>query len=90
MGAESSKIVHQFSTGSSITGVTCLGWASNLANKKHVSVKQKASQTWQNFLPSDGWYSKDKSTLDLPRDLSVIDIEISMPKLSVLVAGGSS
>jgi anaphase-promoting complex subunit 4 len=32
----------------------------------------------------------DISTLDLPRDLTLIDIETSLPKLSVLAPGGSS
>lgn len=89
VGAESSKIVHQFSTGTLVKGITCLGWTSNLANKKSVS-GQKSSQTWQGLLSEDLRYSKERTPLDLPRDLSLIDIEISLPKLSVLAAGGSS
>lgn len=34
--------------------------------------------------------SGDKKPLDLPRDLSLIDIEASMPKLGVLPAGATA
>jgi hypothetical protein len=89
VGAESSKIVHHFSTGSSITGVTCMSWTSNLANRKRSSSKEyKKPQTWQDIFSAAS--PKDRSGLDLPRDLALIDIETSLPKLSVLASSGSS
>lgn len=91
VGAESSKTVHQFSTGTSISGVTCMAWTSNFANKKSASMTQKNSvSTWESHLPEGIHDSTNKAALDLPRDLSLIDIEISLPKLSVLANGGSS
>jgi anaphase-promoting complex subunit 4 len=90
VGAESSKIVHQFSTGSSISGVTCMGWTSNLAKKKSSLKQEKNAQTWQGIFSKDGYYSKNKMALNLPRDLALIDIETSLPKLSVLAGGGNS
>lgn len=90
MGAESSKIVHQFSTGTSISGVTCMGWTSNVANKKSSSVKQTKISAWQHHFSEGNYASKGKAALDLPRDLAMIDVEISLPKLSVLANGGSS
>lgn len=91
VGAESGKIVHQFSTGASILGITCMGWASNFASKKPSSVnRQKSPQSWQDVFSDEGYSSKDSTVLDLPRDLSLIDIETSLPKLSVLASGGGS
>ncbi len=87
VGAESSKIVHQFTTGDQVSGVTCLGWATNLTSKsiRSVSAGQDLG-SWRSFLIEDD----EKMPLDLPRDLSLIDIETSLPKLSVLAAAGSS
>ena len=87
VGAESSKIVHQFTTGDQVSGVTCIGWVSNLTRNKASSKKE--AESWQNFLAEDDILS-EKTPLDLPRDLSMIDIETSLPRLSVLPAGGSS
>lgn len=66
-----------------------MGWTSNLAKKKPNSVTQKeAIQTWQEVFDEDDYSSK--APLELPRDLTLIDIETSLPKLSVLAGGGSS
>ena len=88
VGAESTKIVHQFSTGEGVSGITCMGWGSNVTNKTASSRKSNAS--WDEVLSSDAVISEDKIPLDLPRDLSIIDIERSLPKLSLLAAGGTS
>ncbi|KAG0651892.1 hypothetical protein D0Z07_1276 [Hyphodiscus hymeniophilus] len=91
IGAESTKIVHQFSTGNKVTGVTCMGWASNLTSRKrNGDDSKKAPGSWGEILDetSDSW--DKRSPLDLPRDLALIDIETSLPKLSVLAAGGIS
>ncbi|KAG9233604.1 anaphase-promoting complex, cyclosome, subunit 4-domain-containing protein [Amylocarpus encephaloides] len=88
IGSESAKIVHQFSTGEAVSGITCMGWGSNATNKSSSSTKRNAS--WEEVLNSSGLQDDEKFSLDLPRDLSMIDIEISLPKLSLLAAGGSS
>jgi anaphase-promoting complex subunit 4 len=91
VGAGSSKIVHQFTAGENISGVTCLGWATNLTRKSASSVSPDQDfDSWGTFLTEDGIFSDEKTPLDLPRDLSLIDIETSLPKLSVLAAAGSS
>jgi anaphase-promoting complex subunit 4 len=90
VGAESTKVVHQFSTGD-ISGVTCMGWASNLTSKKRSKIGSKmAPETLEDVLIKDGIFPENQTPVDLPRDLSLIDIETSLPKLSVLAAGGSS
>lgn len=92
VGAESGKIVHQFSTGDQVSGVTCMAWASNLTGRKPNSSRSKTTgpDTWEDLFVSDAGLSVDKAPPDLPRDLSLIDIEPSLPKLSVLAAAGSS
>jgi anaphase-promoting complex subunit 4 len=83
--------VHQFTAGDMVSGVTWLGWATNLTNKSSSSVSAgKGFGSWGSFLTADGILSEEKTPLDLPRDLSLIDIETSLPKLSVLAAAGTS
>lgn len=89
IGAESSKIVHQFSTGDNVNGVTCMGWGSNLTGKSSKS-ERKGDATWEELLGDEEVLAGNKVPLDLPRDLALIDIERSLPKLSVLAAGGGS
>jgi anaphase-promoting complex subunit 4 len=87
VGAESTKIVHQFTTGDA-TGITCMGWVSNLTRKvTELSGAQKRPGTWGDFLSDDPGAAEP---LNLPRDLSQIDIETSLPKLSVLAASSGS
>ncbi|TVY83618.1 Coatomer subunit delta [Lachnellula suecica] len=89
VGAESSKIVHQFAAGEDVTGITCLGWSSNITGKSSKS-ERKSDATWGELLGNDEVLAGNKIPLDLPRDLALIDIERSLPKLSVLAAGGAS
>jgi anaphase-promoting complex subunit 4 len=85
VGAESSKTVHQIQTDTQeASGITCLGWVSNCTSKRPRagSWKDTMKEKWDEY--------EQKTLLDLPRDLALIDIESSMPKLSVLSAGGIS
>jgi anaphase-promoting complex subunit 4 len=45
----------------------------------------KDAASWKDFVDD----IETSHILDLPRDLSLIDIESSMPKLSALPAGGT-
>ncbi|PVH86890.1 hypothetical protein DL98DRAFT_449113 [Cadophora sp. DSE1049] len=90
VSAESSKIVLQFSAGDNVGGVTCLSWATNTIYRPSSSSSKKNVESWGSFLATDGDLSDEKAPLDLPQDLSLIDIEISLPKLSVLAAAGNS
>lgn len=94
VGAESTKVVHHFSTTSDdqeFSGVTCMSWSSNTIGRR---VENNASKlvpdTLKNILGNDPNLSTGKSVLDLPKDLALLDIEPSLPKLSVLPAGGTS
>ncbi|PQE12926.1 anaphase-promoting complex component Cut20 Apc4 protein [Rutstroemia sp. NJR-2017a BBW] len=94
VGAESSKVVHQFlaaSDGQEISGVTCLGWKSNSIGKNVPRKGSKAdTSTWEDLFKDDSTPFDKGSFLNLPRDLSLLDIEPSLPKLSVLPGGGTS
>ncbi|KAH7418296.1 anaphase-promoting complex, cyclosome, subunit 4-domain-containing protein [Cadophora sp. MPI-SDFR-AT-0126] len=90
VSAESSKIVLQFSAGDNVGGVTCMSWAANTMHRSSSSSSKKKVESWASFLATDGDLSDEKAPLDLPQDLSLIDIEISLPKLSVLAAVGNS
>ncbi|RFU31034.1 hypothetical protein B7463_g5333, partial [Scytalidium lignicola] len=88
VGVESSKTVYQFSTGDHESNITCIGWASNLT-KRPDNATSKNQDAWERLVDGDPSSFKKKDPLDLPRDLSLIDIEASLPKLSVLAAGGT-
>ncbi|KAM3077296.1 hypothetical protein ACMFMG_006647 [Clarireedia jacksonii] len=94
VGAESSKIVHQFSAasdGQKISGITCMGWKSNSIGKNTTQKSPKAdTSTWEDLAKMESNLSDRESFLNLPRDLSLLDIEPSLPKLSVLPGGGTS
>jgi len=90
VGAESNKIVHQFSTVEGSEGITCVGWAKITTNRTSSSVNiHQGHKTWEDLLGVDHTVSGVAFPLDLPQDLSLIDIEISLPKLSVLASTGN-
>ncbi|RDW84573.1 hypothetical protein BP6252_02163 [Coleophoma cylindrospora] len=91
VSAESSKAVHQFSTSNDdSTGVTCMGWALNTTVRKPNSTLVRKGGSWEKLLGQESQLFGEKAPLDLPQDLTLIDIEVSLPKLSVLAAGGIS
>ncbi|KAE8377835.1 putative anaphase-promoting complex component Cut20/Apc4 [Aspergillus bertholletiae] len=74
--------------------VTCLGWGANFTDSKATQqqLKEAAGQiSVEDLLSSDVHPSKAAALLkaDLPRELALLDIESSLPKLSTLPATGS-
>lgn len=92
VGAESSKNVHQIAVGAQdSTSITCLGWVSNSTGKRRAGSEMvKDGSSWRDVLEGRLNEPEDRGSLDLPRDISLIDIESSMPKLSALPTGGTS
>ena len=92
VGAESNKNVHQIVIGAQESAsITCLSWVSNSTCKKSTrSGALKDGPTWKDILEGRMDKRENGNTLNLPRDLSLIDIESSMPKLSALPTGGTS
>jgi anaphase-promoting complex subunit 4 len=90
VGAESTKTVHQFATGD-VSGITYVGWSKNLTrNVIDLPGSFKNPRVWQDALSEASTEFDTRETLNLPRELSQIDIETSLPKLSVLASGGTS
>ncbi|KAI1004846.1 hypothetical protein K3495_g3376 [Podosphaera aphanis] len=91
ISAESCKVVHEYSTGDHVAGVTCMQWCLNEANKTPSYANPFKSHK---FPPSDSQKDEeflgDLSSWNLPICLSLIDVEVSLPKLSILPRGGSS
>ncbi|OBT60964.1 hypothetical protein VE03_09769 [Pseudogymnoascus sp. 23342-1-I1] len=91
IGAESNKTVHQVTVSEEEDiEVTCLAWTSySAASKTLGDILAEAGPLWKS---ATGIGAKGKSAqlLDLPRDLAAIDIESSLPKLSVLPSGGTT
>ncbi|RKF57000.1 Anaphase-promoting complex subunit 4 [Golovinomyces cichoracearum] len=87
---ESSKIVYQFpNDGYHVSGVTCMGWSSNQiisAASSHLNLPRHIEKYFQN----DEYLGQASDLPDLPRELSLISIETSLPKLSTLPSGGES
>ncbi len=91
VGVESSKIVHQFTVAEQTSGITCIGWASNITNRTSSSMNGEGKvRSWLEILAGDSELSGNQILLDLPRELSMIDVEVSLPKLSILASAGSS
>ena len=100
ISAYSGKTVHHYpayeaqSDGDRPVRVTCLGWGVNFtdSNVAQQQLKEAAGQiSVEDLLSSDVHPSKAAALLkvDLPRELALLDIESSLPKLSTLPATGS-
>lgn len=74
--------------------VTCLGWGINFTDSKGAQryLQEAAGQiSVQDLLAPDVHPAKAAALLkaDLPRELALLDVESSLPKLSTLPATGS-
>ncbi|OBT53580.1 hypothetical protein VE04_05467, partial [Pseudogymnoascus sp. 24MN13] len=91
IGAESNKTVHQITVSEEEdTEVTCLAWTTYSATSQSLGdILSEAGSLWKDATEG-GLKGKSAQLLDLPRDLAAIDIESSLPKLSVLPSGGTT
>ncbi len=92
ISAFSGKTVHQLSVSQSTAKVSCLDWAINFTNS--VATQQQLTEAGQN-VSLDDLLSLNadiptilKSKANLPKELTLIDVETSLPKLSTLPATG--
>ncbi|KAI0395355.1 anaphase-promoting complex, cyclosome, subunit 4-domain-containing protein [Xylariaceae sp. FL0594] len=91
MGLETSKAVHQMTIcEAGKARITSIAWAQNLAGKRPASAAGSHIRTWEQ-LASDGLdLHPRRSVVDLPRELTFLEIETALPKISPLpVSGGS-
>lgn len=88
MGLENSKAVHLISVCQpDETKITCIGWARNRTGKR-ATESAKSGTTWES-LSLEGLSLGEKSHKpDLPRELTFLEVETALPKLSPLPATG--
>lgn len=91
MGLETNKAVHQIHVcerGQS--RITCIGWARNHLGKRVDLDSSPSSMPWDDIISHDLFPSGKKAAVDLPRELTFLEVETALPKLSPLpILGGS-
>ncbi|KAI0022065.1 anaphase-promoting complex, cyclosome, subunit 4-domain-containing protein [Xylariomycetidae sp. FL0641] len=91
MGLESSKAVHQIAVCEPTTAkITHIGWAQNYAGRRAKSSPNPSTMTWEQLASQGLVADGNKSTLDLPRELTFLEIDTALPKVSPLPASGGS
>ncbi|KAI0527821.1 anaphase-promoting complex, cyclosome, subunit 4-domain-containing protein [Xylaria bambusicola] len=90
MGLETNKAVHQITIPEAAKSrITCISWAQNLATKRPGAAIETSIRTWEQLASQGLDLTKKKPAADLPRELTFLEIETALPKLSPLPAGGS-
>lgn len=91
MGLENSKAVHQIPVcEAGKANITCIGWARNYAGRRTAKEKRDGTAAWQDLSLESLSVGEKGSTLDLPKELTFLEVETSLPKLSPLPASGGS
>ncbi|KAI1426225.1 anaphase-promoting complex, cyclosome, subunit 4-domain-containing protein [Xylaria sp. FL1777] len=91
MGLETNKAVHQITIcEAGKSNITSISWAQNLAGKRPASATQSSVRTWEQLASQGLDLSRKKPAADLPRELTFLEIETALPKLSPLPASGGS
>ncbi|KAI1384528.1 anaphase-promoting complex, cyclosome, subunit 4-domain-containing protein [Hypoxylon trugodes] len=91
LGLETSKAVHQMpicEAGKS--RITCVGWSRNNTRKHSDSTSLSSTIPLEGLTAHGLFPSGKKSTADLPRELTFLEVETALPKLSPLPASGGS
>ena len=90
--ARTGKVVHQVDCSAySKSPICCLGWGVNFADSIKVSQqinKLKGELSLDDVISQHPQAKAVDSVPDLPLDLAFLDVEASLPKLSVLSSGG--
>ncbi|KAI2464147.1 anaphase-promoting complex, cyclosome, subunit 4-domain-containing protein [Annulohypoxylon bovei var. microspora] len=91
MGLETNKAVHQMpicEAGKS--RITCIGWGRNNAGRRPNLACTSSSLPLEDVVSSGLFPSGKKAVVDLPRELTFLEVETALPKLSPLPASGGS
>lgn len=90
MGLEASKAIHQITVcEAGKANISCIGWTCNRA-KKAPSGTAVNAKSWERIGSSGLDVIEKKTSLNLPRELTFLEVETSLPKLSPLPASGGS
>jgi anaphase-promoting complex subunit 4 len=91
MGLETSKAVHQMTVcEAGKSRITSIGWAQNVAGKRPASASGPHIRTWEQLASEGLDLNPKKPAVDLPRELTFLEIETALPKISPLPASGGS
>lgn len=91
MGLETNKAVHQMPIcDAGKSRITCIGWARNNAGRRSGSASANSSVLSEELVSHDLFPSGKKAAADLPRELTFLEVETALPKLSPLPASGGS
>ncbi|PKS10324.1 hypothetical protein jhhlp_002075 [Lomentospora prolificans] len=84
MGLENNKAAHNIKVlEAGQAKITHIGWTSNSVMKKFERRIGNATSTWQGVL------GKDAPTADLPRELTFLEVDTALPKISPLPSGSA-
>ena len=94
---ESNKVAHQILVsegGDEAPEITCLAWTTNSTALPDAKGADAGKTVWQQMLAEEKLelaklLKKDEAPLDLPRDIALLDLEPSLPKISTLPSGGT-
>ncbi|KAG7116603.1 Anaphase-promoting complex subunit 4 like protein [Verticillium longisporum] len=85
MGLENNKAAHHIRvTEDQSAGITHIGWACNSVSKTDSVLKEADTASWRHALAEELQTAGNPPELDLPRELTFLDVESSLPKLSPL------
>jgi len=92
MGLENSKAVHRIRVldEDNQAKITYIGWSRNLTRKLRLSTSDMLNSAWKeaHIIRTDG--DRKEAFPDLPHELTFLEVEASLPKISPLpVSGGS-
>ncbi|CAJ2506065.1 Uu.00g001950.m01.CDS01 [Anthostomella pinea] len=91
MGLETSKAVHQMTVRKAgQSKITCIGWTKNNAGRRPNPATKSSVTTWERLASQGLDAHGKKAAVDLPRELTFLEIETALPKLSPLPASGGS
>ncbi|KAI1213345.1 anaphase-promoting complex, cyclosome, subunit 4-domain-containing protein [Annulohypoxylon truncatum] len=91
MGLETNKAVHQMSIcEAGKSRITCIGWGRNNAGRRPNSASMASSLPLEDVLTTGLFPSGKRPVVDLPRELTFLEVETALPKLSPLPASGGS
>ncbi|KAI0014015.1 anaphase-promoting complex, cyclosome, subunit 4-domain-containing protein [Xylariaceae sp. FL0662B] len=91
MGLETNKAVHQMPVcEADKSRITYIGWTRNNARPLSNPGSTAPALTWESLMSRDAGSNNSKPGTDLPKELTFLEVETALPKISPLPASGGS
>ncbi|KAF9871668.1 anaphase-promoting complex component cut20 apc4 [Colletotrichum karsti] len=87
MGLENNKAAHHIRVGgesAAASEITHIGWARNVIGKSQNQHQQTKSQPWKKLMSEELGLPGKQGPLDLPRELTFLEVDSALPKISPL------